>query len=576
MGLGKTIQILSLLLSIYHKSGLASIDKTENKKKERGMVVSDITNPIRHPCLIITPKSVIKNWEIECHRWGYFILHRLNNTKNSDIHGMDPEDVLQLASESRIEIVLCTYHTLVSYASKLSNIQWEVIIYDEGHELRGQQTKRFKAAMKLSKARCRIILSGTYIQNKLEELWSLLTIVTYGNFNDISTFKSYFVNPIKRKQKRSANEYDISVGEMREIELYNNIISKFILQRFKKDVLCDILKGKDDYIIFCELSPLQEDLYSYLLSLPDFDNVRYMWRLCPCGSQLKRSQCCQLYIIPYKRIISNDGKILYENKIDPRAVIWRSLHPSDVPCDKCPSCVILPCLAKLLKVVSHPSLLQASAVPCFHSDARHAADAAAIQFFNDALSPELQAKLGGPRRSADLLSACRSSLSGKLLALYKLLGAFTSKLEKTLVFSQSTQTLDILEAFIRSKGWSYERLDGSTQESHRQLSVDKFNRDAGILVFLISTKAGGLGLNLTSASKVVIFDCNWNPSLDMQAQDRAYRFGQLRRVSVYRLVAQGTVEEVCYMRQLYKQALQQAASGDGAGHRYFEGIEGDR
>ena len=97
----------------------------------------------------------------------------------------------------------------------------------------------------------------------------------------------------------------------------------------------------------------------------------------------------------------------------------------------------------------------------------------------------------------------------------------------------------------------YSRLDGTTATSKRQQLVDKFNNDKGILAFLISTRAGGMGLNLTSATNVVLYDVTWNPSLDAQAQDRCYRYGQLQKVTVYRLIAQGTIEELKYMRQVY-------------------------
>jgi hypothetical protein len=121
-------------------------------------------------------------------------------------------------------------------------------------------------------------------------------------------------------------------------------------------------------------------------------------------------------------------------------------------------------------------------------------------------------------------------------------------------------------------------LDGTTLAKTRQAMVDKFNRDGNILVFLISTKAGGVGLNLTSASKVILFDCNWNPAQDAQAQDRAYRMGQLEHVTVYRLIAQGTIEEVAYMRQLYKKVMQSTAisvGDDDIARGRFEGIQGD-
>ena len=109
-----------------------------------------------------------------------------------------------------------------------------------------------------------------------------------------------------------------------------------------------------------------------------------------------------------------------------------------------------------------------------------------------------------------------------MVVLGKILDSFQKSGEKTLVFSYSIRTLDLIESFIKCKGWQYSRIDGTT--TNRQSVVNAFNKSVSNLIFLVSTKAGGVGLNLASASKVVIFDCNWNPSWDMQAQDRAYRY----------------------------------------------------
>lgn len=135
-----------------------------------------------------------------------------------------------------------------------------------------------------------------------------------------------------------------------------------------------------------------------------------------------------------------------------------------------------------------------------------------------------------------------------MVVLGKLLDSFQQNSNKALVFSNSIRTLDLIECFVKSKGWEFSRLDGHT--SKRQAMVHAFNKSSSNLIFLVSTKAGGTGLNLTSASKVVIFDCSWNPSWDMQAQDRAYRYGQKNEVDVFRLVSPGTVEELVYMRQV--------------------------
>lgn len=133
--------------------------------------------------------------------------------------------------------------------------------------------------------------------------------------------------------------------------------------------------------------------------------------------------------------------------------------------------------------------------------------------------------------------------------------------------------LDILEKFIIRKGYCFSRLDGSTPTNLRQSLVDDFNSSPSKQVFLISTRAGGLGLNLVSANRVVIFDPNWNPSQDLQAQDRSFRYGQKRHVVVFRLLSAGSLEELVYSRQVYKQQLSNIAVSGKMEKRYFEGVQ---
>jgi hypothetical protein len=133
----------------------------------------------------------------------------------------------------------------------------------------------------------------------------------------------------------------------------------------------------------------------------------------------------------------------------------------------------------------------------------------------------------------------------------------------------------MLEFHLNTNSYGFLKLDGSTKQSDRMPMIDRFHQDSNIFIFLISTLAGGTGLNLTGANKVVIFDPNWNPAHDLQAMDRAYRFGQTRDVFVYRLLGAGSIEELIYARQLYKQ--QQMAIGYQASvqTRYFSGVQGD-
>ncbi|GFF36190.1 DNA repair protein rhp26 [Aspergillus lentulus] len=146
--------------------------------------------------------------------------------------------------------------------------------------------------------------------------------------------------------------------------------------------------------------------------------------------------------------------------------------------------------------------------------------------------------------------------SGKMQVVKSLLELWRDTGHKTLLFAQHRIMLDILEKFVRSlSGFNYRRMDGTTPIQNRQTMVDEFNNDPNIHVFLLTTKVGGLGVNLTGADRVIIYDPDWNPSTDMQARERAWRLGQKRDVSVYRLMTAGTIEEKIYHRQIFKQFL---------------------
>lgn len=146
--------------------------------------------------------------------------------------------------------------------------------------------------------------------------------------------------------------------------------------------------------------------------------------------------------------------------------------------------------------------------------------------------------------------------SGKMQVVKALLEIWKRRGHKTLLFAQHRIMLDILERFMQGmEGFRYVRMDGSTNIKDRQDLVDEFNRDPNLHVFLLTTKVGGLGVNLTGADRVIIYDPDWNPSTDVQARERAWRLGQKREVEIYRLMTAGTIEEKIYHRQIFKQFL---------------------
>ncbi|KAF4307364.1 putative DNA excision repair protein [Botryosphaeria dothidea] len=178
------------------------------------------------------------------------------------------------------------------------------------------------------------------------------------------------------------------------------------------------------------------------------------------------------------------------------------------------------------------------------------------------------------RQRDNITNFAKQEFCGKWKVLRRLLQFWYSNGDKVLVFSHSVRLLQMLRMlFTSTTTYNVSYLDGSMKYEDRQQAVNDFNADPEQFVFLISTRAGGVGLNITSANKVVVFDPNWNPAYDLQAQDRAYRIGQLRDVEVFRLISAGTIEEIVYARQIYKQ--QQANIGYNASNerRYFRGVQ---
>jgi DNA excision repair protein ERCC-6 len=161
--------------------------------------------------------------------------------------------------------------------------------------------------------------------------------------------------------------------------------------------------------------------------------------------------------------------------------------------------------------------------------------------------------------------------SGKMKVVKALLELWKRQGHRTLLFSQTRQMLDILERFVNDiGGLEYRRMDGSTNIGIRQTIVDEFNTNTSVDVFLLTTRVGGLGINLTGADRVIIFDPDWNPSTDVQARERAWRLGQKREVTIYRLMTSGTIEEKIYHRQIFKQFLTNKILKDPKQRRFFK------
>jgi DNA excision repair protein ERCC-6 len=160
--------------------------------------------------------------------------------------------------------------------------------------------------------------------------------------------------------------------------------------------------------------------------------------------------------------------------------------------------------------------------------------------------------------------------SGKVKVVQALLAMWKKQGHKALLFCQTRQMQDVLEKLVRREGYNYLRMDGTTPIKDRSRLVDMFNETDDIFLFLLTTKVGGLGINLMGANRIILYDPDWNPASDVQARERAWRLGQKRDVTIYRLMVAGTIEEKIYHRQIFKEFLSKKILQDPRQRRFFK------
>ncbi len=438
MGLGKTAQTIALLTRMKEQSG-------------------------HGPNLIVTPTSLADNWKNE--------IAKFSPGLTSMIYRGSPQRRDRLRKElETVDIVLGTYATVRNDASLLREVQWRYVILDEAHFIKNSAAATTKA-IKTIPARHRLALTGTPIQNRLTELWSLFDFLMPEFLGRQMRFRENYEDPIARMQSGRAETADEQQNGEHAMERLRERIKPFVLRRLKTDVARD-LPPKIENDIFCSLCPEQVSLYR---GFSDSDEAK------------------------------TAVKELIEKGAD---------HAQTA---------ILAALTSLRKICNHADLMY-------------------------------MPKTGERLRVEKPLPGYETR-SGKLEALGELLEQCREGGHRALIFCQLTSMLDILGHFLDGMGLQYLRLDGETPGTSRQALVERFNKETNFNAFLISTRAGGTGLNLTGADTVIFYDHDWNPANDQQAQDRAYRIGQLKTVNVYRLICKGTLEEKILRRQMLKKML---------------------
>lgn len=402
MGLGKTIQFIAFLL--------------HRKAKFRQQL----------PSLLICPTSLVSNWEHELKKFApslkFLIQHGADRARGRHM----------IETAGKYDLVITTYALAVREFSDISKMTWDVLVLDEAQNIKNNFTKQASTIRKL-RANTRIALTGTPVENRLSELWSIMDFLNPGFLYSYQKFSDQFVIPIERYKDKE------------KISLLRKMISPLLLRRTKSDKsIIDDIPKKDEIKAYCNLTPEQAALYK--------DTVEDMMA----------------------RIEESEG------------MTRRGL--------------ILNTILKLKQICNHP--------------------------VNLTKKGKLEER------------------SGKLNRLHEMVQELLEKKEKCLIFTQYREMGSILVRYLEKK---FEKdvlfLHGGVNRKGREEMIGKFQNDSAFQIFVLSLKAGGVGLNLTAATNVFHFDRWWNPAVENQATDRTYRIGQKNDVFVHKFICSGTIEE---------------------------------
>ncbi|THU95648.1 hypothetical protein K435DRAFT_966300 [Dendrothele bispora CBS 962.96] len=508
MGLGKTIQVISFFAYL----------------KEQGS---------KGPHLVVVPSSTLENW---CREFARFAPSLSVQTyyagKNDRIHLRQTLLETRRATNTKDDgwdVLVTTYNLAQGDGDRkfFRRIEWDCCVFDEGHVLKNFQSQRYQALLKVE-SKWRLLLTGTPLQNNLQELVSLMNFILPEQFAEsLDNLRAIF--KVKGDSK-------ISLLAQERVSRAKKMMTPFVLRRRKDQVLKDLPK-KFERIEWCDITPNQKTIYRDALqrSRKVVVEVDVVETTNGKGKKARGGKAKE------KQYAENSSNVLMDlRKAALHPMLFRSLFGDEL---------LNSITRQLLK---EPDFQRRGALfDIVKEDMTVMTDA------------ELQHLCGTYKTTRRFQQSPDCFLeSGKVQTLMKLLESYRKQDRKVLIFSQFTQILDILEVILKQKDINYLVLKGSTPVDVRQSLVDEFTEDDSIPVFLLSTKAGGMGINLTAASVVIMFDQDFNPHNDRQAQDRAYRIGQKRDVDVIKLISRDTIEEDIFRLGQMKLALDEAVAGE--------------
>uniref|UniRef100_A0A665TD06 Proliferation-associated SNF2-like protein n=1 Tax=Echeneis naucrates TaxID=173247 RepID=A0A665TD06_ECHNA len=497
MGLGKTIQCIAHIAMMIEKK-------------------------VMGPFLVVAPLSTLPNWINEFKRFTPEVSVVL-------YHGPQAERAQKLKQIRRPQgllsmcpVVITSFEISMIDRKFLQRFHWKYLIVDEGHRIKNLNC-RLVRELKVLPTDNKLLLTGTPLQNNLAELWSLLNFLLPEVFDDLESFESWFdINTLGE-----AESVVVAEREQNILSMLHQILTPFLLRRLKTDVTLEV-PPKKEIIVYAPLTAKQELFYTAVVNKTitktlGLEKTETPMELTMSGRPKRRGR----KVVDYKETESDTPRGL-EKYLESlyKEPEQRSMPVLDIK-TKLDSQVTLKLqniLMVLKRCCNHPYL---------------------VEYPLDPVTQEFKI-------DEQLVQS-----SGKLLILDRLLPALKERGHKVLIFSQMTSILDILMDYCFLRGFQFSRLDGSMSYADRDENMSKFSQDPEVFLFLLSTRAGGLGINLTAADTVIIFDSDWNPQADLQAQDRCHRIGQTKPVLVYRLVTVNTIDEKILERASAKRKLEQ-------------------
>ncbi|KAK6796266.1 hypothetical protein RDI58_003967 [Solanum bulbocastanum] len=474
------------------------------------------------PHLIVCPASVLENWERELKKWcpAFTVIQYHGSARSA--YSKDLSSLARTGQPPPFNVILVCYSLFERHSAQqkddrkiLKRWRWSCVLMDEAHALKDKGSYRWKNLMSVARnANQRLMLTGTPLQNDLHELWSILEFMMPDLFE---------TGDVDLKKLLNAEDKEL-------IARIKSILGPFILRRLKSDVMKQLVP-KIQMVRYVGMEKQQEDAYKEAIESYRAASLARVSKqpvsLNNAASVFSRRQISN-YFLEFRKIANHPLLVRRIYTDDDVVRIARVMHPKGVFGFEC----------TVDRVIEE------------------------LRSYNDFSIHKLLLYYGDNNKG--VLSDERVMISAKCQELAKLLPSLKLSGHRVLIFSQWTSMLDILEWTLDVIGVTYRRLDGSTQVTERQTIVDTFNKDTSIFACLLSTRAGGQGLNLTGADTVIIHDMDFNPQIDRQAEDRCHRIGQNKPVTVYRLVTRNTVDENVYEIAKRKLTLDAAILESGA------------